>query len=543
MRAALARIGGGVLEGVVMPQSAAGLALLLLLPCISHAQQPGQPLRWGADAAGGAPYIFKDPDAPDRYLGFEVELKDALTRALHRPIQFTQYEFRELTRGVGRGDLDFAMNGIEVTPDREAELRLSRPYFAYRLQLVIRRDDKRFHNYDSLKKFGQATVGTLEDTAAERLLKKDGLKVKVYSDQTEPYQDLVIGRIDAVLLDLPIAIYYVRNNEKFNKALQFAGDGFDKGFYAIAFAKKHETLAKEFDAALERLARSGELRQIYLKWGLWNQDQEALFGLDGSPAFWYRLGEELHAHAGPQQGLGNRDVLAETRNKQTLRKYLPELLEGAGMTVLLTLGGFALAVVLGLILALMRMYGPKPMQWLALGYIEFFRGVPVLLVLYFLYYGLGGLAVYWEGEYGWSLELLKLHPVVAAIIGFGLTYAAYEAEIYRAGINAIPEGQWEAAAALGMSPMKTFHRIILPQAIRVILPPMTNDLVALFKDTSIVAIIAVEELSKKYQIHAKSGLNYIELGIVTAALYLIMSVPLGHLSRYLEQKWGKSPRP
>ena len=529
-----------------MPKTGLAACVALMAFVAVQAQEPVKPLRWGADAAGGAPYIFKDPETPNQYLGFEVELKDALARELKRPIQFKQYEYKELTRGLKRGDLDFAMNGIEVTPDRTAdkELRLGRPYFAYRLQLVTRRDERRFQDYESMKAFRpNVVIGTLEDTAAERLLKQDGFTVKSYSDQTEPYLDLLTGgRIDAVLLDLPISIYYVRNNEQFNRKLQFAGDAFGKGLYAIAFARKDETLAKEFDTALERLAQSGELRRLYLKWGLWNKDQEELFGLASSPGFWVRMWEQAEAEAARQKGMAQRDVLAETRQKQTFVKYFPELLEGAGMTVLLTIGGFLLAVLLGLLLALMRMYGPQPVQWLALGYIEFFRGIPVLLVLYFLYYGLGGIAVYLEGEYGWQVDFLKLHPVVAAIIGFGLTYAAYEAEIYRAGINAIPEGQWEAAAALGMSSAQTFRRIILPQAFRVILPPMTNDLVALFKDTSIVAIIAVEELSKKYQINAKSGLNYIEIGLVTAALYLLMSVPLGHLSRYLEKKWGKTPK-
>src|SRR5207253_654117 len=134
---------------------------------------------------------------------------------------------------------------------------------------------------------------------------------------------------------------------------------------------------------------------------------------------------------------------------------------------------------------------------------------------------------------------LKLDAEQAAILAFGLTYAAYEAEIYRAGISSIPAGQWEAAASLGMSGSLTFRRIILPQTIRVILPPMTNDLVALFKDTSLVSIIAVVELSKQYQILTKQGGSYVEIGLVTAALYLIMSVPLGYLSRYLERHWSK----
>ncbi len=206
------------------------------------------------------------------------------------------------------------------------------------------------------------------------------------------------------------------------------------------------------------------------------------------------------------------------------------------MTVALTVLGFMLAMAIGLPVATARLYGPAPLRTAATVYVEFFRGIPVLLLLYFLYYSLP--------EVGEWLHLgasaLKLHPFVVGIIGFGLNYGAYESEIYRAGISSIPIGQWEAGASLGMSPQRIFRRIILPQAIKIILPPMTNDFVALFKDTSVVSVIAVEELMKRYQIMAADHLQYVEIGITTIALYLMMSVPLAQLSGYLERKWGKS---
>jgi polar amino acid transport system substrate-binding protein len=161
--------------------------------------------------------------------------------------------------------------------------------------------------------------------------------------------------------------------------------------------------------------------------------------------------------------------------------------------------------------------------------------VPVLLLLYLLYYALPAVS------HALGLgDALDLGPLTAAILGLGLNYAAYEAEVYRAGIAAVPEGQWAAAASLGMTPGLTFRRIILPQAIRQILPPSTGDFVALFKDTSIVSGITLVELSKAYQILSTSGADYsqiAEIGAVTALLYLAMSVPLGHLSRYLERRW------
>jgi polar amino acid transport system substrate-binding protein len=192
------------------------------------------------------------------------------------------------------------------------------------------------------------------------------------------------------------------------------------------------------------------------------------------------------------------------------------------------------AIAIGLPIALGRRSRIGPLRWLATVYVEFFRGIPVLLLLYLIYYGLPGVADHLGLPVG-----LRLPAFVAAVVGFGLNYGAYESEIYRAGIGSIPVGQWEAAASLGMSHGLTFRRIILPQAIRVILPPMTNDFIALFKDTSLVSTIAVVELTKQYQTLAKSSLQYAEIGLVTATLYLVMSVPLGYLSRYLERRWGK----
>ncbi len=473
---------------------------------ISNVDVSKPPLRWAADAEGGAPYICKDPNDVNRYVGFEVDLSAALEKEIGRRIEFVQYDFKSLVSGLQRGDFDFAMNGVEVTPDRVKALRFSRPYYVYCLQLVVQADESRFNSLEGCKRAG-GVVGTLEDTAAERLLDQMGVAKKVYGNQVEPYVDLELGRLDAVLLDLPIAAYYARPNPK----LKFAGMAIAPGYYAIAFRKDQESLAAEFDAALGRLAEKGELRRIYEKWHIWNEHQERL--LDGE---------------------GVSDFLRESGRRWNFGRYFPLLLRGAVVTVELTFLSMLLAMSLGLPIALMRLYGPAPLRLGATVYVEFFRGIPVLLLLYFLYYGLPVIA----DRYGLPVGL-KLQPMAAAILGFGLNYAAYQAEIYRAGIASIPVGQWEAGASLGMTRLHTFRRIILPQAVRVILPPTTNDLVALFKDTSIVSIIAVEELTKEYQILAKSSLKYLEIGLVTALLYLLMSVPLGHLSRYLERRWGK----
>ncbi len=465
----------------------------------------GDPLRWAADAEGGAPYIFYDPQDPGRVIGFEVDLAEALAQRLGRRIQWVQYDYAGLVSGLRRGDFDFAMNGLEVTPDRAEALRLSRPYYVYTLQTVVRADERRFSSLEALSALN-GRVGTLEETAAQRLLEEMGFRPVLYGNQTEPYLDLEIGRLDAVVMDLPIAVYFARPNPR----LRFLGEPFGHGYYAIAFRKEDETLAAEVDRALADLAGSGVLRRIYERWGLWNSAQESLEDWDAT------------------------DVTAEAGRNWTPSRYLPLLLQGAAVTVFLTIAGMAAAIILGLPIALLRLYGPRPLRWAAAAYIEFFRGIPVLLLLFFIYYGLPSLAEQWALPFS-----LRFSPLQAAVLGFGLNYAAYEAEIYRSGIASVAHGQWEAAASLGMSRTVTFRRIILPQAARVILPPMTNDFIALFKDTSIVSIVAVVELTKQYQILAKSSLKYLEIGAATAALYLVMSVPLGLLARRWERRWGK----
>ena len=483
------------------------VALLGMLSGAGRVAAEERPLVWAADTAGGEPYVFDNPEKLGEILGFEAELRDALARELGRPIVFKQYAFENLELGLDRRDFDFAMNGLEITPTRQDKVLFTRPYYVYRLGLVVRNDDDRFKSLDDVLKHPGAVIGTLKGSYAQELLEKK-VTPQALESQDQIYQNLVQKRTDAIYLDTIINATYLEKKEF--SGLRPIGEPADKGYYGIAVRKDNEPLRRELDEALGRIIASGELRRIYNKWFIWNYDQ-------------YELGRATVLEGASGKGW-------------SLANYLPMLIAGAWMTVKLSVLSFALAMVLGLVIALMRMYGPLWMKAAATTYIEFFRGIPVLLLLLFMYFALPGIFRALGLE---QLEkLAEIDAFFVAIIGLGLNYAAYEAEIYRAGIGSVPIGQWEAAASLGMSAPLTFRRIILPQAIRFILPPMTSDFVALFKDTSIVSILAVVELSNQYQVISKQSLKYLDVGLATAALYLIMSVPLGYLSRYLEKRWG-----
>lgn len=470
------------------------------------------PLVWGADAEGGAPYVFYHRESGE-LVGFEVDLARALERRLGRPIVFRQYDFKRLVDGLERGDLDLVMNGLEVTPDRARRVRFTRPYYVFRLQLVVCKGAARCVDLACCVK-ATARIGTLENSAASRLLADLGAVALLYDSQVTPFEDLQLGRLDALLLDVPIVRAFLPHWPNL-VAVEPPIPG--RGFYAIAVRMEDEALAAQLDDALALLAATGELRAILERWGLWDQGQEELLppGFSGSLA--------VSQRSSPPAGASPRRLLT-----------LALLAKAALVTVALSLASMGLAVLVGLGVAVARLYGPGWLKAGALVYVEFFRGVPVLLLLYLLYFGLPAAWAALTGTPG-----LYISPFWTAVMGLGLTYAAYEAEIYRAALQAIPRTQWEAAASLGLSPKQTFVHVVLPQALRLALPPSTSDFVALFKDTSLAGTITVVELAKQYQIISTSGADFrvlVEAGLITACLYLFMSVPVGHLARRWERR-------
>ncbi|MCE9667664.1 ABC transporter substrate-binding protein/permease [Myxococcus stipitatus] len=450
-------------------------------------------LTWGADAQGGEPYAMEDPDAPGGMRGFEVELADALARELGVRARFVQNDWSNLIPSLERGSFDVALNGIEVTPARSGRVLFTRPYYLFHLRLMARAKDASVTGMESLR---GRRVGTLANSQAWDLLQGAGVQAVPYEGVEEPYIDLEQGRLDAVLMDDIIAQRYGMPRA----ALRVVGD-VGEGYYAIALRPGDEALRAELDAALGRVARSGELRAIFQRWGIDNAAEQ-------------RMVEWTDAQT--------RELLSTTSAPRLGWGQLLLFLQASVVTLLVSVGAMALAVPLGMALSVSRLYGPAWLGRLAEVYVELFRGTPVLLQLYVLYYGLAG--------------VLRLDALSAAILGLGLNYAAYEAEVYRAGVLSVPRGQFEAALALGMNTRLALRRVVMPQAFRVALPGMTNDFIALLKDSSLVSVISVVELTKRMTITAVDVRSWLLPGAVCAALYLAMSYPLSRLARRLEAR-------
>jgi polar amino acid transport system substrate-binding protein len=455
-------------------------------------------LRWGADPSGGAPYVFTDPANPDQYIGYEKEMVEALAQAMGRKAEFVPSDWETLVSALQRGSFDVIVNGLEPTTDRAQQISFSKPYYIFQLQLTVRRDNTRINSLSDCK---NRVVGTLGNTAASRYLQQQGIPFRSYADPIGAYRDVELKRLDAALMDVPAEAFYARNNPQ----LRPAGDPFLNGLYVIGLRKGDDALKAQVDTAIDRLIVDGTLERILKKWDLWNEAQVQF---------------QTPIRSGTHTELAGYQMTNATFNWS---EALWRLSRAALVTVLLAFGAMIIAVVLGMPLAVGQSMGPPWLRGLCTVYVEFFRGTPVLVQLLFLYFGLPAFGLTMPG---W----------LTALVGLGLNYAAYESQVYRAALEAIPRGQWEAAYSLNMNPLLAFRRIILPQAFRIALPPMTNDFVSLFKDTSVAFAISVWELATAYRELANASGQFLLLGVAVSLFYLAMSLPMAHVARLLERR-------
>jgi polar amino acid transport system permease protein len=207
-------------------------------------------------------------------------------------------------------------------------------------------------------------------------------------------------------------------------------------------------------------------------------------------------------------------------------EFLPILLQGVALTIIVTIGSLALSTVLGLIWALMRVSGVSVLSKISAGLINVIRGIPIIVMLFYLYFVMPDLGI-------------TLTALQASIIGLGISYSAYQAENFRAGIEAIDKGQVEAAQTIGMGWWLTMRRVVLPQAVRIVLPPYGNIMIMMLKDSSQASTITVAELALQGKLIASSTFKNTSVFTMVALMYLAMSIPLILLVRHFEKKAGR----
>jgi len=484
--------------------------LLVTVACLGQPvrAQTTNELRWGGDAEGGSPFVEADPRDPSRVVGFEVEVAGLLAEGLGRTARFLQVGFTSLDAAAARGDFEVGLSGIEDSPARRSRLAVTIPYYQFREVLTVRDvDAAKFRTLDDLRGRRIATLGA---TLAYDLLvdaqAKLGIVPVVYEDDVHPYSDLILGRVDAVLLDYVLAERGVRRTPGLtNQSTEVA-----VGYYVGITAPGNTELRDRMNDILLGAMRDGRLEAIFRRWNMWNEDQPRLYARLTSGG---QVEQTAAAPAPPVSGW------------EAAVRYLPALVRAAVVTLVLSCLSMALAVAVGVLIATGRVYGPRPVRVLLTAWVELIRGTPLLLQLFVLYFGLA--------------VVVQLPAFVAALIGLGLNYAAYESEIYRGALEAVSIGQLDAARTLGLGERQTLVFVRGPQAFRLALPPMTNDFVALLKDSSLVSVITVVELTKETSIFAANIGSWLLPGAMCAAMYLALSLPLARFARRLERTWKR----
>jgi polar amino acid transport system substrate-binding protein len=514
------------LEFTALARHLAALALLfVVLPADA---QEKKPLRWGTDPTGGAPFVYKDKSGT--YVGFEVELANYLCEKLGRKSEMVAGDWANLPQQLTKsadvdGGIDVVLNGYELRKDLATKYAATRPYYVGRVTLLARADDDTLNDWDDLN---GRSVGVLGGAAGHKYVKKwynaggkffPSLSVEMMTnpDVANVVKLVNDGRIDATVQDSPAATYFLKEYPGLKQVGEPQQPGALPGYFVIYYRRSDPELGKQLDDAIAAGLTDGKFKEIYDRYGLWNADQEEL-----------------------ARGAGQPWVMPDLPDEESpWPELFGELLLAAGVTVVLAVLSFPLAMLMGLMLALGRVYGPLLVRAPCGLFVEVIRGTPLLLQLFVVYFLIPELFI----KVGMEDWIKWLNPFVAGVIGLAINYSAYEAENYRAGLQAIQRGQTEAAMALGMSRWTAIRTVVVPQALRIVIPPVTNDFIALFKDTSACSILFVTELTRKYnELFNFNRDLVVELLFITAGLYLMMSYPLALVARRLEKHFGKGER-
>jgi lysine-arginine-ornithine-binding protein len=474
---------------------AATFLLLLLSPipllaqtALQHVRQGGE-LRVGTDAT----YPPFETVEGDEYSGFDIDLVKAVAREMNVRARFINSGFDGIFPALQNGTFDAVISSVTITDERKASMLFSDPYYDSGQLIAVREEAQGIATPDDLK--GKTVGVQINTTAQYDLEKRAGVTVNKYNTIDLALLDLQNKRIDAVVSDAPVLKYMIF---KSFRGLKTVGRRFTDEKFGIAVAQGNEDLVREINAALKKIRESGEYDQIHEKW----------FGEAAERA--------QEAEAGKTR--------PRLFNIELAKRTLPLFLKGIWLTAKLAFLSLLFGLPIGLLLALARVQSSRLLKAPAAFYVEVMRGTPLLVQILFIYFVLPSFGIsipaFWSG-----------------IIALTLNSAAYIAEIFRAGILSIDAGQMEAARALGMTHAQAMRRIILPQTFRRVVPPLTNEAIALLKDSSLVSIIGLTELARTGQELASRNAAPLTIWPMVAIFYLLLTFPLTRVAEYLERRW------
>ena len=466
-------------------------------PAAGSAAATAAPWRVGMDPTF-PPFQFRDPTSGS-LSGFDVELIQEMGREAGHPIELVTMPFDGLVPALQANTIDAAMSAITITAARARAVDFSRPYFLAGQAIVVPEANSAVRSLEDLR--GRRIAVQIGTTGALTAGQVPEARVITFDSTPLALQELVNGNADAVISDLPAIRYAIKDAGL--SGLRIAGEPLTREYYGIALPT-HSQLQEPINRALDRLLRNSRYADLYQRW------------FNSTPLPLPQVAPALLEKLSPLAGLD-------------LSRLASNLLQGAAITLVLTLLSFVFGVLGGSALALALQSPWAPARWCCRVYIDFFRGTPMLVQLFLIYFGLPALLA--SHEIGFSLDRMG-----AAVTALSLNVAAYLAETLRSGIESIERGQWEAADALGFSPLERMRFVIAPQAIRRVLPPLANEFITLIKDTSLAAVIGFDELFRQGQLMVATTYRAFEIYIAVALVYLVMTTSASLLFKRLERK-------
>lgn len=443
-----------------------------------------------------APFEFKDTD--QIYKGIDVDIITEVAKINNWNYKMTFPGFDAAVNAVQAGQADALMAGTTVTEARQKVFHFSDTYYDTKIVIITTKKNQ-ISDYAQLK---GKTVGVKNGTTSQAFLEKNkdkyGYTIKVYDTGDLMYNSLATGAVNAVMDDMAVAQYAINQGQDLNIAME----GENNGSFAFAVKKDsgHDQLIEDFNRALKEMKADGRLDAILDKW----------------------LGQA------PTQA--SDKTVDESSILGLLSNNYKQLLSGLGTTLSLAILSFALAMIIGLVFGMMRVSPHSAPRLMASIFVDVVRGIPLMIVAAFIFWGLPNLLESLTGKQS------PINEFVAGTIALSLNGGAYIAEIVRGGIEAVPAGQMEASRSLGISYPTTMRKVILPQAVKLMLPNFINQFVISLKDTTIISAIGMVELFQTGKIIIARNYQSFRMYAILAVLYLIMITALTRLAKGLEKR-------
>ncbi|MDF5717590.1 MAG: ABC transporter permease subunit [Rhizonema sp. NSF051] len=486
-----------------------GLCCLLLNSCSSdnHESGTGKTLKVATEPAF-PPFEFQGQGG--ELQGFSIDLMRAIATAANFQVNFQSIPFDGIIPALQAKTIDAAISSITITEARAKSVSFSRPYFKSGLAIAIRQNNQDITGFDSLK--NQKIAVQLGTTGALKAKSIPGVQIRSFDSAPLALQELSNRNVDAVINDYPVTLYAIKTGNL--NGIKVLKQQLTQEYYGIATATNSPNLAL-INLGLAEVLKNGTYTQIYQKW------------LNVKPP--------VLPDKAPFQKESTQTGSPIATSIGVILQALPFLLQGALVTLEITAFSIVLGLIGGSLLGIIRLSDIALVRWLARAYVDFFRGTPLLVQIFMIYFGIP--AVIQELGFTFSFDRLS-----AAVIALSLNSAAYIAEIVRAGIQSIELGQAEASQSLGFSSVQTMRYVIFPQALRRMLPPLGNEFISMLKDTSLVAIIGLEELFRKGQLIVAENYRAFEIYLAVALVYLCLTLLSSQAFSWLETQMNPIKR-